>query len=117
MRKIDKGAPMPSFTEFVSQHHPAKWADAKDVSHLWREYILVIEQYRLSGYTEEPVRLVFIFRNGLWESSHNPFYDKYIVMGSKVRGMSDNQRIVTLLPTATSHNNSHRPSSLSQSRR
>lgn len=63
MRKIDKGAPMPSFTEFVSQHHPTKWADAKDVSHLWREYILVSEQYRLSGYTEEPVRLVFIFRN------------------------------------------------------
>lgn len=64
MRKIDKGAPMPSFTEFVSQHHPTKWADAKDVSHLWREYILVFEQHRLSGYTEEPVRLVFIFRNG-----------------------------------------------------
>lgn len=57
MRKIDKGAPMPSFTEFVSQHHPVKWEDAKDVSHLWREYILEYEQHRLSGYTEEPVRL------------------------------------------------------------
>lgn len=57
MRKIDKGAPMPSFTEFVNQHHPAKWEDAKDVSHTWREYILEIEQHRLSGYTEEPVRL------------------------------------------------------------
>lgn len=57
MRKIDKGTPMPSFTEFVSQRHPAKWEDAKDVSHMWREYILEFEQYRLSGYTEEPVRL------------------------------------------------------------
>jgi len=57
MRKIDKGAPMPSFTEFVNQHHPTKWEDAKSVSHLWREYILEFEQHRLSGYTEEPVRL------------------------------------------------------------
>ncbi len=57
MRKIDKGIPMPSFTEYVSQHHPTKWEDAKDVSHLWREYILEYEQHRLSGYTEEPVRL------------------------------------------------------------
>lgn len=55
MRKIDKGAPMSSFTEFVCQHHPVKWEDAKDVSHLWREYILEHEQHRLSGYTEEPI--------------------------------------------------------------
>lgn len=57
MRKIDKGAPMPSFTDFVSQHHPSRWEDARDVSHTWREYILEYEQHRLSGYTEEPVRL------------------------------------------------------------
>ena len=49
MRKIDKGAPMPSFTGFVSQHHPSRWEDARDVSHTWREYILEYEQYRLSG--------------------------------------------------------------------
>lgn len=57
MRKVDKGAPMPSFTDFVSQHHPSRWEDARDVSHTWREYILEYEQHRLSGYTEEPVRL------------------------------------------------------------
>ena len=57
MRKIDKGAPDPSFPEFVSQHHPTKWEDANDLSHTWREYILEYEQHRLSGYTEEPVRL------------------------------------------------------------
>ena len=57
MRKIDKGAPMSSFSEFVIKHHPAKWEDAKDVSRTWREYILEYEQHRLSGYTEEPLRL------------------------------------------------------------
>lgn len=57
MRKIDKRAPIPSFSEFISTHHPAKWEDAKNVSRTWREYILEYEQHRLSGYTEEPVRL------------------------------------------------------------
>lgn len=57
MRKIKKGTPILSFSEFVSKHHPTKWEDAKDVSHTWREYILEYEQHRLSGYTEEPVRL------------------------------------------------------------
>lgn len=57
MRKIDKGEPIPSFTEFVRQNHPTKWEDTKDVSHTWREYILKYEQHQLSGYTEKPVRL------------------------------------------------------------
>ena len=38
-------------------HQPTMWEDAKDVSRLWREYILEYEQHRLSGYTEEPLRL------------------------------------------------------------
>ena len=45
------------------------------------------------------------------------FYDKFIVMQSKVRSMSDSQRLVRLLLTSTSHNNSQCPRSLSQSRR
>lgn len=57
MRKIDKGDPMPSFSEFVSRNHPVKWEDAKAVSRIWREYILMYEQHWLSGYTEEPLRL------------------------------------------------------------
>ena len=44
-------------------------------------------------------------------------YDKYIIMQSKVRSMSVSQRFVRLLLTSTSHNNNHRPRSLSQSRR
>ncbi len=57
MRKIDKGDPMPSFSEFISRNHPTKWEDAKDVVRIWREYILMYEQHWLSGYTEEPLRL------------------------------------------------------------
>ena len=57
MRKIDKGAPIASFSDFVRTHRPTMWEDAKDVSRLWREYILEYEQHCLSGYTEEPLRL------------------------------------------------------------
>ena len=45
------------------------------------------------------------------------FYDKFIVMQSKVRSIPDNQMFVRLLLTSTSHNNSQCPRSLSQSRR
>ncbi len=45
------------------------------------------------------------------------FYDKFIVMQSKVRSIPDNQMFVILLLTSTSHNNSQCPRSLSQSRR
>ena len=45
------------------------------------------------------------------------FYDKYFIMQSKVRSKPDNQRLVSLLLTFNSHNNSQRPRSLSQSRR
>lgn len=57
MRKLEKGAPAPSFTEFVRRHHPSKWEDAADVRSTWREYILECEQHWLSGYTEEPLRI------------------------------------------------------------
>ena len=45
------------------------------------------------------------------------FYDKFIVMQSKVRSIPDSQMFVRLLLTSTSHNNSQCPRSLSQSRR
>ena len=45
------------------------------------------------------------------------FYDKYIIMQSKVRSIPDSQRLMRLLLTCTSHNNGQRPRSLSQSRR
>lgn len=57
MRKIDKGAPIPSFTEFVASRKPVRWEEAKDVSREWREYILEYEQHRMSGYTETPVAI------------------------------------------------------------
>lgn len=57
MRKIDKGAPLESFSEFVKTHPQASWEEAKDVSHIWREYMLHCEQHGMSGYTEEPLRL------------------------------------------------------------
>lgn len=57
MRKIDKGAPLESFSEFVKTHPQARWEEAKDVSHIWREYMLHCEQHGMSGYTEEPLRL------------------------------------------------------------
>lgn len=56
MRKINKGKPIPSFTEFLNLHHPTRWEDAKNMSCVWREYILNQEQYQLSGYTEKPLR-------------------------------------------------------------
>ncbi len=57
MRKINKGEPISSFTEFVNHHHPTRWEDAKGVSRAWREYILEKEQNQLSGYTEEPLHI------------------------------------------------------------
>lgn len=57
MRKIDKGAPLESFSEFVKTHPQARWEEAKDVSHIWREYMLHCEQHGMSGYAEEPLRL------------------------------------------------------------
>lgn len=57
MRKIDKGAPLESFSEFVKTHPQARWEEAKDFSHIWREYMLHCEQHGMSGYTEEPLRL------------------------------------------------------------
>ena len=67
----------------------------------------------------ESVRPVncFASRNSLCKASHKFFYDKYIVMQSKVRRISDSQQLVRLLLTSTSHNNSQCPRSLSQSRR
>ena len=109
MRKINKGAPIPSFTKFVSQYHPTRWEDAKDVSHTWREYILKYEQYRLSGYTEEPVRLdrshidhfrkqslfnalVFDWNNYIVYSKNETYGAKY--KDSVVRTREENEKLI-----------------------
>lgn len=57
MRKIDKGAPLESFSEFVKTHPQARWEDAKDMSPVWRKHMLNCEQHGMSGYTEEPLKL------------------------------------------------------------
>ena len=109
MRKIDKGAPIASFSDFVRTHQPTMWEDAKDVSRLWREYILEYEQHRLSGYTEEPLRLddahidhfrkqslfnafVFDWNNfvvdGVDETYGARFKDKY------VKSCEDNEKLI-----------------------
>ena len=62
-------------------------------------------------------RCCLIHLKNLCVASHKFFYDKFIVMQSKVRSIPDNQMFVILLLTSTSHNNSQCPRSLSQSRR
>ncbi len=109
MRKIDKGAPIPSFTEFVNQHHPTRWEDAKDVSYKWREYILEYEQHFLSGYTEEPVcldsshidhfrkqslfnALVFDWNNYVVDSKNETYGAKH--KDSVVKTREDNDKLI-----------------------
>lgn len=109
MRKIDKGVPVESFSKFVKDHSHAKWVDAKSESRIWREYILRCEQYGMSGYTEEPLRLdrshidhfrkqslfnalIFDWNNyvvdGKGETYGAKFKDKY------VKAREDNERLI-----------------------
>lgn len=109
MRKIDKGAPIASFSDFVRTHQPTMWEDAKDVSRLWRKHILEYEQHRLSGYTEKPLLLagshidhfrkqslfnafVFDWNNfvvdGVDETYGARFKDKY------VKSCEDNEKLI-----------------------
>jgi uncharacterized protein (TIGR02646 family) len=109
MRKIDKGEPLPSFTDFVRKHHPAKWEDAKDVSRTWRQYILEVEQHYLSGYTEEPITLdsshidhfrkqslfnalIFEWSNFIVDSTNETYGAKY--KDNFVKTCSDNDKLI-----------------------
>ena len=56
MRKLDKGAPIQHFVDFIRHNHHDRWEDAKEASPIWREHILNQEQHGLSGYTEAPIR-------------------------------------------------------------
>lgn len=71
MRKIDKGAPLESFSKFVRTHPHARWEDAKDMSHIWRKHMLNCEQHGMSGYTEEPLKT--------GELSYRPFSQEVFV--------------------------------------
>ena len=109
MRKINKGAPIASFSDFVRTHQPTMWEDAKDVSRLWRKHILVYEQHCMSGYTEKPLLLagshidhfrkqslfnafVFDWNNfvvdGVDETYGARFKDKY------VKSCEDNEKLI-----------------------
>jgi uncharacterized protein (TIGR02646 family) len=59
MRKINKGEPLPNFTDFKKKNPSANWKDfhenAKDVYVEAREQILLYEQNCLCGYTEMPI--------------------------------------------------------------
>lgn len=118
MRKIDKGAPMHSFTEFVNLHHPTKWDDAKDVSHIWRQHILEYEQHRLSGYTEEPVcfekshidhflkqslfnTLVFDWNNLIVDNNDDTHGAKH--KDKTVKNKVDNEKLVNPVEEDASH--------------
>ena len=109
MRKIDKGEPLPSFSDFVRKYHPAKWEDAKDVSRTWRQYILEVEQHHLSGYTEEPITLddshidhfrkqslfnalIFEWSNFIVDSTNETYGAKY--KDNFVKICSDNDKLI-----------------------
>lgn len=109
MRKIDKGEPIESFSEFVNAHPHATWDDAKGESWKWREYILGKEQHCLSGYTEETLRLdgshidhfrkkslfntlIFDWNNLIVDGLNETYGAKY--KDKVVRNHSDNERLV-----------------------
>ena len=118
MRKINKGAPIPSFTEFVRRHHPARWEDANAVRGTWRDYILEYEQHRLSGYTEEPVRfdsshidhfrkqslfstLIFDWNNYIVDSLDETYGAKY--KDNFVKTREDNEKLINPVTEDASH--------------
>ena len=75
----------------------------------------VAYRFLTNDFTLEAITIAELYRER-W-TIETFFYDKYIVMQSKVRSISDNQGFVRLLLTSTSHNNSQCPRPLSQSRR
>ena len=109
MRRTDKGEPIPSFIDFISSHQPVSWKDAKDVSRVWREYILEYEQHRMSGYTEIPITvegshidhfrkqslfntLVFDWNNLIVDSNDETFGAKY--KDNVISNREDNERLI-----------------------
>ena len=56
MRRIVKTEPNFSFSNFVLRNNPQNWEELPvDIKNTAKEYILINEQYGLSGYTEKPV--------------------------------------------------------------
>lgn len=110
MRRIDKGAPMPEFTQFVHTQHPVCWEDAAGVRSIWREYMLSHEQDNLSGYTELYIacpnqthidhfkkrslfgNLVFCWENFVVDSQDDGYGARY--KDSHIHSIEDNQRLI-----------------------
>ena len=110
MRRIDKGAPIPEFTQFVHTQHPVCWEDAAGVRSIWREYMLRHEQHNLSGYTELYIacpnqthidhfkkrslfgNLVFCWENFVVDSLDDGYGARY--KDGHIHSIEDNQRLI-----------------------
>lgn len=57
MRKIDRGAPLERFTDFLVKHKPHQWNELEKDPGLRKEMQkrLLCEQGEMSGYTERPI--------------------------------------------------------------
>lgn len=109
MRKLDKGAPIQHFVDFIRHNHHDRWEDAKEASPIWREHILNQEQHGLSGYTEAPIRyenshidhfkkqtlypnLIFEWNNYVVDSKDDTYGARY--KDNVVCNQTDNERLI-----------------------
>lgn len=109
MRKLDKGAPIQHFVDFIRHNSHDRWEDAKEASPIWREHILYQEQHGLSGYTEAPIRyenshidhfkkqtlypnLIFEWNNYVVDSKDDTYGARY--KDNVVCNQTDNERII-----------------------
>ena len=109
MRKLDKGAPIQHFVDFIRHNHHDRWEDAKEASPIWREHILYQEQHGLSGYTEAPIRyenshidhfkkqtlypnLIFEWNNYVVDSKDDTYGARY--KDNVVCNQTDNERLI-----------------------
>jgi uncharacterized protein (TIGR02646 family) len=109
MRKLDKGAPIQHFVDFIRHNHYDRWEDAKEASPIWREHILNREQHGLSGYTEAPIKyenshidhfkkqalypnLIFEWNNYVVDSKDDTYGARY--KDNVVCNQTDNERLI-----------------------
>ena len=109
MRKLDKGAPIQHFVDFIRHNSHDRWEDAKEASPIWREHILYQEQHGLSGYTEAPIgyenshidhfkkqtlypSLIFEWNNYVVDSKDDTYGARY--KDNVVCNQTDNERLI-----------------------